>query len=119
MKNTIITGVMAATIFLVGCGKQNSSSSGSDAPKTTTQTNKQADKQPQIVIKIASDKSLLVADKPCLQSELVARLTQLVGNQDAAVVIRANNPDDDQVKAITDACKQAGVHSISHAFVKF
>jgi biopolymer transport protein ExbD len=114
MKNTIIIGVMVATILIAGCDKKNSSSSSSDTTKPATQIAKQ-----QIVIKIASDKTLLVADKPCLQNELVARVTQLVTNRSAEVVIRATNADDDQVKAIADACKKAGVHEISYALVRF
>ena len=99
MKNAIIIGVLAVTILVAGCGKR--------------------DGQQQIVIRIDSDKTLLVADKPCLQDELSARLTRLTGNQDTVVVIRATNPDDDQINAIADTCKKAGVKSISYSLVKF
>ena len=105
---------MAAIILIAGCGKKISSPSSSDPTKPATKIVKQ-----QIVIKIASDKTLLVADTPCLQNELVARITQLVTNQSAEVVIRANNADDDQVKAIADACKKAGVRVIHYALIRF
>jgi len=105
---------MVATIFITGCGKQSTSSRTSDTTRPATQIVKQ-----QIVIKIAPDKTLLVADKPCLQNELVARVTQLVTNQNAEVVIRANNADDDQVKAIAVACKKSGVRVIHYDLIKY
>jgi biopolymer transport protein ExbD len=118
MKNEIIIGFTAATILIAGCGKKNSSSSNPDTTKTATQVAKE-----QIVIKIAPDKTLLVADKPCLQSELVARLTELEeldGKRDKEFTIYARGDiDDNQIKEITAACKKVGVHDIHYNMVKF
>jgi biopolymer transport protein ExbD len=118
MKITIVIGVVVAIILIAGCGKKNSSSSSSDTTKPATHIVKQ-----QIDIKIGSDKTLLVADKPCLQSELVARLTELEeldGKRDKEFTIHAHGDiDTNQIKEITVACKKVGVHVIHYDVVKY
>ena len=118
MKNAIIIGIAVATILIAGCDKKNSSSSSPDTTKPATQIDKQ-----QIVIKIARDKTLLVADKPCLQSELVARLTKLEdidGKRDRDFRIYARGGiDDNQIKEITVACKKVGIHMIYYDLIGY
>jgi biopolymer transport protein ExbD len=118
MKNTIIIGVMAATVLIAGCGKKEASSSNPTDPNAT----KQKENQQLIVVRFGPSNTLFVAGAPCPQTELAARLTQIVGQQNTNVVVRvigANNKDDSRVEAVADACTKAGVHTVHYAQVNF
>ena len=67
-----------------------------------------------ITVGIAPDGALTVAGRPCPESQLVARLSDLSSRNHHGVVIRADsNAPFKQVVTVTEACKAAGVHPVT------
>jgi biopolymer transport protein ExbD len=103
-------GIAAVTILTGGC--------------TTTIINNPSlsatglEEEP-LAIRIGPGNSLFVDEQPCPPGDLAARLSDYVKLKQTDVVIRGANVDDNVIQFITEACKKAGVHSISYALVKF
>ena len=100
MKNAIITGVMAATILIAGCGKKNSSSSSSTTPPTA-QADIASSSSP-----IAADSSSppvfqmrLVADTPSADSEEILYTNKTVGTKETLQVMKKILIDQTAVKS--------------------
>jgi biopolymer transport protein ExbD len=71
-----------------------------------------------ITVSIASDGALTVAGRPCSESQLVTRLSELGSRNHHGVVIHADkNAPFKQVVTVTDAGKAAGVRPVT-AFAK-
>jgi biopolymer transport protein ExbD len=98
MKKHIITsiGYVAAILALTGC----------------------AHTKP-IVVGIAPDGALTVGGRPCSETQLVARLSELGARNHHGAVIRADKSAPlTQVTTVMNACKAAGVQPVSATTLK-
>ena len=115
MKNAIISGVMAATILIVGCGKKSASSSTTSLPAQSDARSSsivpQVDKVPGVTLKIDGVPVSVVLDlyKGIAKTELVVAsdVRDLHG-----ITVRTEKPvtEEDATKMIEQALlSQAGV----------
>jgi len=67
-----------------------------------------------VVISIAPDGALAVAGRQCPPTQLVDRLTKVAERNPNGVVVRADpKAPMQQVVAVMDACKAAGIHDVN------
>jgi biopolymer transport protein ExbD len=72
-----------------------------------------------VAVGIAPDGAITVADRPCSESQLVARLSELGARNHQGVVIHADkNAPFKQLATVMDACKVAGVQSVTASTAK-
>lgn len=67
-----------------------------------------------VTLGISADGTITVAGRPCSESELVARLSELGSRSRHGVLVRADtNAPFRQVVTVIDACKAAGVQPVT------